>query len=128
MLQASQSTQKKVPQNSITLYIPNRLDVFTAPFLYEDFENMIWEGTPLVLDFSKTQFIDSVGLSVLKQGFLRCKKKTVRLILLGVKPQIKGCMEAAQLFSIFKRKPTKLHGQHAARNQARPERLAVIAL
>ena len=119
MLETIKPVQKKVPQTSITLHVPNRLDTLAAPFLYEDFENMTWEGMCLVLDFSKTQFIDSVGLSVLKQGFLNCKKKSTRLILVGVRPQIKICMEAAQLFSIFKRAPNKLQGRQVARDLSR---------
>ena len=105
MLRPIKSPQKKTPDNAVKIHLPKRLDMLAAPFLYEDLENMVWQGRCLVLDFSKTQFIDPTGLSVLKEGFIKCKNKSTRLILLGVKPHIKAILEAAQLFDLLKQKP-----------------------
>ena len=108
MIETTDSPQKPPAEKSITLYIPRRLDTFSAPFLYEDLENILRGETYLILDFSRTRYIDSVGISVLREGFIKCRNQSARLILRSVKPHIKALLQTANLFEIGKRKPIKL--------------------
>ena len=101
---------------SITWQLPERIDRLVAPFLYEDFENVIWEGTCLVLDLSQTQFIDAVGIDVLKAGFVKCQRHAVQLGVRGMQPPIKAILQAAGFLDAFKpqkRRPQAPYGDRA---------------
>lgn len=90
--------------NTVVVYAPQRLDLCTAPFLAQDLEAKIREDVAVVLDFTKTQFVDPASTNVLVDGFIKSRQRHARLSFRGVKPQVKVVLEMSGILKHFRRK------------------------
>ncbi|AQQ01050.1 MULTISPECIES: STAS domain-containing protein [Pseudoalteromonas] len=68
--------------------IPNDFSGFTVDGFKDEFEDLVDMGTDfIVLDFSKTEFIDSSGIGAIVFLYKRIEKKSHKLSLLNVTGQ-----------------------------------------
>ncbi len=90
------------------VFVPNRLDLFTAPFLAQDLDIKIQTDALVILDFSQTQSIDPAVTDVLAEAFIKAKQRRGRLFLKGVNPQVKFVLEIAGILKHFRSKSTSV--------------------
>jgi anti-sigma B factor antagonist len=78
------------------------IHVSTAPRFSERLNQAIADGrTSLVLDFSRVEFIDSTGLSVLLNGLRRLTRRQGSLALVCTNPTVLRLFEITRLDSTF---------------------------
>jgi len=84
------------------------IHVSTAPRFSERLNAAIADGkTALVLDFSRVEFIDSTGLSVLLNGLRRLTRRQGALALVCTNPTVLRLFEITRLDSTFHIVPTR---------------------
>jgi len=87
----------------VTVYAPKRLDLSTAPYLEKDLDEKIKQGGCLILDLTKTQFIDPASANVVMEGLIKSRLRNARLTLRGVNPKVKVVLEMAGVLRHFRR-------------------------
>jgi anti-anti-sigma factor len=93
----------------VTVRVPKRVDVWTAPSLAKDLEEKIQEGIAIVLDLTQTQFIEPASANVLLEGLVKSRARHARMTLRGVNPQVKVVLEMAGVLKHFRRKYNAHH-------------------
>jgi anti-anti-sigma factor len=93
----------------VTVRVPKRVDVWTAPSLAKDLEEKIQEGIAIVLDLTQTQFIEPASANVLLEGLIKSRARHARMTLRGVNPQVKVVLEMAGVLKHFRRKHSANH-------------------
>ncbi|NJN57550.1 MAG: STAS domain-containing protein [Leptolyngbyaceae cyanobacterium SL_5_9] len=93
----------------VTVRVPKRVDVWTAPSLAKDLEEKIQEGIAIVLDLTQTQFIEPASANVLLEGLIKSRARNARMTLRGVNPQVKVVLEMAGVLKHFRRKHNANH-------------------
>ena len=84
------------------------IHVSTAPEFSERLNAAIAEGkTALVLDFSRVEFIDSTGLSVLLNGLRRLTRRKGALSVVCTNPTVLRLFEITRLDTTFDIHPTR---------------------
>jgi anti-sigma B factor antagonist len=92
------------------------IHVSTAPEFSERLNAAIADGkTALVLDFSRVEFIDSTGLSVLLNGLRRVTRQRGRMILVCSNPTVLRLFEITRLDTTFDIRATRDEAIQAVR-------------
>lgn len=84
------------------LKLAERLDSTNADVFKKEAVAVLNTGAPgLIIDFSGTRFVDSIGLgalvSILKQSALKQKK----IVLVSLSPQVRQIFELTRLYRLF---------------------------
>ena len=83
--------------------LEGELDIAAAPELRRRLEE--FEGQTLVLDFTRTTFIDSAVLKELLRGRAELSDRGVRLVLAGVPAPVRRLMDLTRTFELFEDAP-----------------------
>jgi anti-sigma B factor antagonist len=95
-------TEEDVDDTTRILNAAGEIHVSTAPRFSERLNAAIADGkTALVLDFSRVEFIDSTGLSVLLNGLRRLTRRQGSLVLVCTNPTVLRLFEITRLDSTF---------------------------
>ena len=95
-------TEEDVGESTRILDATGEIHVSTAPRFSERLNAAIADGkTALVLDFSRVEFIDSTGLSVLLNGLRRLTRRKGSLVLVCTNPTVLRLFEITRLDSTF---------------------------
>jgi len=95
-------TEEDVGDHTRILDAAGEIHVSTAPRFSERLNAAIADGkTALVLDFSRVEFIDSTGLSVLLNGLRRLTRRKGSLVLVCTNPTVLRLFEITRLDSTF---------------------------
>ena len=101
-------TEEDVDERTRVLDAVGEIHVSTAPQFSERLNQAIADGkTALVLDFSRVEFIDSTGLSVLLNGLRRLTRRKGALSLVCTNPTVLRLFEITKLDSTFDIQPTR---------------------
>jgi len=100
--------EEDVDERTRILDAGGEIHVSTAPEFSERLNKAIAEGkTALVLDFSRVEFIDSTGLSVLLNGLRRLTRRQGALSVVCTNPTVLRLFEITRLDSTFDIVPTR---------------------
>jgi anti-anti-sigma factor len=94
--------------------LEGELDIAAAPELRMRFDD--FQGPTLVVDFTRTTFIDSAVLKELLRGRVELAGRGVRLVLAAVPPPVRRLMDLTRTFELFEDAPdldtalTRLNG------------------
>ena len=95
-------SEEDVDERTRILDAAGEIHVSTAPRFSERLNAAIADGkTSLVLDFSRVEFIDSTGLSVLLNGLRRLTRRQGSLVLVCTNPTVLRLFEITRLDSTF---------------------------
>jgi anti-sigma B factor antagonist len=95
-------TEEDLDDNIRVLDASGEIHVSTAPRFSERLNAAIADGkTSLILDFSRVEFIDSTGLSVLLNGLRRLTRRQGSLVLVCTNPTVLRLFEITRLDSTF---------------------------
>jgi anti-sigma B factor antagonist len=95
-------TEEDVDEHTRILDAAGEIHVSTAPQFSERLNAAIADGkTALVLDFTRVEFIDSTGLSVLLNGLRRLTRRKGALSLVCTNPTVLRLFEITRLDSTF---------------------------
>ena len=95
-------SETDVDDHTRILDASGEIHVSTAPRFSERLNAAIADGkTALVLDFSRVEFIDSTGLSVLLNGLRRLTRRKGSLVLVCTNPTVLRLFEITRLDSTF---------------------------
>ena len=87
------------------LALTGRLDSFSAPAVAEWFDEAVThQPANVVVDLTRTTFIDSTGLAILVRGKRRCRQQDGDLVLAGLQQPVRVIFEVTRLdraFGIF---------------------------
>ena len=109
-------SEEDVDERTRILDAAGEIHVSTAPRFSERLNAAIADGkTSLVLDFSRVEFIDSTGLSVLLNGLRRVTRNEGKLALVVTNPTVLRLFEITKLDSTFDIQPSR--GEAVARVQ-----------
>ena len=101
-------SEEDVGETTRILDASGEIHVSTAPRFSERLNQAIADGkTALVLDFSRVEFIDSTGLSVLLNGLRRLTRRKGSLALVCTNPTVLRLFEITRLDSTFDIVPTR---------------------
>ena len=82
--------------------IEERLDAENASVFKEKIEKLINTGEAgIVLDFSNTKFIDSIGLGSLVSILKQTANKKMSIMLCSLSPQVRQIFELTKLYRLF---------------------------
>ena len=111
-------SEEDVGETTRILDACGEIHVSTAPRFSERLNQAIADGkTSLVLDFSRVEFIDSTGLSVLLNGLRRLTRRQGSLALVCTNPTVLRLFEITRLDSTFDIVPTREEAlEHVASN------------
>jgi anti-sigma B factor antagonist len=100
--------EQPVDDETTVVTVRGEIHVSTAPEFSERLNAAIAEGkTALVLDFSRVEFIDSTGLSVLLNGLRRLTRRKGVLSVVCTNPTVLRLFEITRLDSTFHIVPTR---------------------
>ena len=100
-------TVEILPKGAV-LVVEGQVDMHTSPELRVKLrENLEKKMTPLVVDLTKVQFIDSSGLATLIEALQAVGKYGGRLRLCGLAPAVKNLFKLSNLISIFDIRATR---------------------
>ena len=100
-------TVEILPKGAV-LVLEGQVDMHTSPELRVKLrENLEKKMTPLVVDLTKVQFIDSSGLATLIEALQAVGKYGGRLRLCGLAPAVKNLFKLSNLISIFDIRATR---------------------
>ena len=89
---------------SVTIRVPKRVDVYTAQFLMADLNKKIQRGKTIVLDMTHTNHVAMDSINVFTIGLLKSRERKAKLTLRGVQPQIRTILRLAGIMGQFRRK------------------------
>ena len=82
--------------------IEERLDAENASVFKEKIEKLInTEESEIILDFSNTKFIDSIGLGSLVSMLKQTANKKISIVLCSLSPQVRQIFELTKLYRLF---------------------------
>ena len=85
------------------IMLEGELDLAAAPELRTRFDG--FDGETLVLDFTRTTFIDSAVLKELLRGRVELSERGVRLVLAGVPTAVRRLMDLTRTSELFEDAP-----------------------
>jgi anti-sigma B factor antagonist len=93
-------------EDGITITVAGEIDVATSPTLRQELHTALDAGAPrVVIDLSKTTFIDSSGLGVLVGALKRRREADASadqpLILIGLQDPVRKVFEITGLSTLF---------------------------
>ena len=92
----------------VVLVVEGQVDMHTSPELRVKLrENLEKKMTPLVVDLTKVQFIDSSGLATLIEALQAVGRYGGKLRLFGLSPAVKNLFKLSNLISIFDIRATR---------------------
>ena len=95
-------SEEDIDERTRVIDAGGEIHVSTAPEFSERLNAAIADGkTALVLDFSRVEFIDSTGLSVLLNGLRRLTRRKGSLVLICTNPTVLRLFEITRLDSTF---------------------------
>src|SRR5215210_3313702 len=95
-------SEEDVDATTRILDASGEIHVSTAPRFSERLNAAIADGkSALILDFSRVEFIDSTGLSVLLNGLRRLTRRNGSLVLICTNPTVLRLFEITRLDSTF---------------------------
>src|SRR3954462_13525628 len=101
-------SETDVDDHTRILDASGEIHVSTAPRFSERLNAAIADGkTALILDFSRVEFIESTGLSVLRNGLRRLTRREGALLLVCTNPTGLRLFEIKRLHSTFDIVPTR---------------------
>src|SRR3954467_2892323 len=101
-------SEEDVDDTTRILDASGEIHVSTAPRFSERLNAAIADGkTALILDFSRVEFIDSTGLSVLLTGLRRLTRRQGALSVVCTNPTVLRLFEITRLDSTFHIVPTR---------------------
>ncbi len=87
---------------SFVLKVDERLDSSNADKFKSEIGNYIKAGgTALVIDFNKTQFIDSIGLGALVSILKQTNHNSAKVALCALSAQVRQIFELTRLYRLF---------------------------
>ena len=97
-----QLSDESLDEQTHLIAVRGEVHVSTAPEFSERLNAAIAEGkTALVLDFTRVEFIDSTGLSVLLNGLRRLTRRNGALSVVCTNPTVLRLFEITRLDSTF---------------------------
>ncbi len=87
--------------NVHVLVVAERFDSAAVPAFKEEAKAALLEAPPLVLDLSKTRFVDSAGLGAMIGILKECNRKPRRMALAGLSPEVRQIFELTRLHMLF---------------------------
>lgn len=91
------------PSSIKTVFVPERLDAASV----QDFREACSQALAgddvhgLVLDFSETKFVDSIGLGALVSLLKTCNRQNIGLALATFTPQVRQIFDLTRLYRLF---------------------------
>jgi anti-sigma B factor antagonist len=84
------------------LKVESRLDSGNVDILKNKTSVMIDSGVPgIILDFSDTKFIDSIGLGSLVSILKQTTQNDIKIVLCSLSPQVRQIFELTRLYRLF---------------------------
>ena len=88
--------------SEVVIKINERLDSGNVDALKKDVaSNLEKSDVDLILDFSNTKFIDSIGLGTLVSILKQTAQKNVKVVLTSLSPQVRQIFELTRLYRLF---------------------------
>ena len=87
--------------NATILAVGNRLDSASADDFRAEAGEALQTGQPIIIDLSRTTFIDSAGLGSLVSLLKSCAQQQRRLYLATLTPQVRQIFELTRLYRLF---------------------------
>jgi len=85
-----------------TVRMPASLDTNSAGVTLDELDGAINRGaTKVVCDFSRTDYISSVGIGILMVAFKKLRKSGGELILSALKPKVRSVLDITGLTKII---------------------------
>ena len=82
--------------------VTGELELATAPRLRQQVVSLVGEGhTRIVLDLSRVDFVDSVGLGVIVSVLKRVRGRAGDLVVVGAVPRVRALFELTRLDEII---------------------------
>lgn len=82
--------------------MPASLDTESAEAMLAELDGIIGRGVAkIVCDFSKTDYISSIGIGILMTAYKKLKKSGGELILSALKPKVKSIFESTGLTRVL---------------------------
>jgi anti-sigma B factor antagonist len=82
--------------------LTGELELATAPRLRQEVVSLVGEGhTRVVLDLSRVDFVDSVGLGIVVSALKRVRARGGELVVAGAVPRVKALFELTRLDEII---------------------------
>lgn len=92
------------PETAIRL--PENLDAMAARSTLEELNRAIAAGArTIVCDFSRTDYISSIGIGVILSAYKRLTKTGGEIALAGMNPKVRSIFETANLLPLFTVRP-----------------------
>jgi anti-sigma B factor antagonist len=87
----------------VTIAAPERLDSASVDEFKTETQAALASAKAMVIDFSRTRFVDSVGLGALVSLLKNCSlpQRDVRLSLAALSPQVRQIFELTRLYRLF---------------------------
>jgi len=95
---------KKILSNNYVIYylIEENIKMENAPIFYEEFiKHDDYLGKKVILDFSKTNFIDSSGIGILIQCSEYLKSRSSELIFVNINKSMSSIFRLSGLYQLF---------------------------
>jgi anti-sigma B factor antagonist len=87
--------------NVTVLAVGNRLDSASADDFRTEAGEAVQAGLPIIIDLSRTTFVDSAGLGSLVSLLKNCAQQQRRLYLAALTPQVRQIFELTRLYRLF---------------------------
>jgi anti-sigma B factor antagonist len=82
--------------------LTGELELATAPRLRQEVVSLVGEGhTRVVLDLSRVDFVDSVGLGIIVSALKRIRGRGGELVVAGAVPRVRALFELTRLDEII---------------------------
>lgn len=95
-------TQEKIQEFNVLVLEEERIDAHNSAELKEYILNMIKLGeVNIIVQLQQVRFIDSSGLGALLAGFKNAERKSGRLLLANIQPQVLSMFELTRLNRVF---------------------------
>ena len=89
-------------EHSAVLSLQGEVDVANGHEVREAALSLLGSGVKtLVVDLSKTQYLDSAGLGILVGLLKRARESERRIVIVGAQPQVKRIFEITRLNQVF---------------------------
>ncbi|NEQ48540.1 MAG: STAS domain-containing protein [Leptolyngbya sp. SIO3F4] len=85
------------PTSHTIICLPKRLDSMISPFFEQDLKQKIRPGATLIIDMSKTKFIDSAAVSVFWKSVLQSRLAGAKIVAKGMNGSTKNLLEQSGL-------------------------------
>jgi anti-sigma B factor antagonist len=93
---------RKTDTNGAVLSLQGEIDVANSHEVRDAALALLGGGTRcLVVDLTKTEYLDSAGLGILVGLLKRVKEADLKLVLAGAQPQVKRLFEITRLNQVF---------------------------